>query len=202
MIIEDPSRDCLPGDIGFAFISGKVGFWVGVGQALLDDDCIFAHAYIIVRDPDDPTRMGAVEAMPGGAEYVPPDVLATRITNANGYARLPLTEEQREEISAESLALIGVPYSFLDYLSLALVEWKVPGYRLVAGFVASTDHMICSQLVTHALTRVGYFLFTTDQLLPQQVTPGALWWQAGSASKIDRPFWLPQFGTSYNARLM
>lgn len=161
-------RDLMPGDIGFAMIPGRVGAWVSIGQALLRDSCRWTHAFLVID------RGQAVEAMPAGARIVP---LEPRTGEHFAYLRLPLTEIQREAVATVGRSLEGTPYSFADYLALAALEWRLPGHRLLRGYVADSGHMICSQLVDHALCRGGYHLFD-DGRWSQDVTPGALFWQA------------------------
>lgn len=78
--------------------------------------------------------------------------------------------------------LVGVPYSFLDYLSLTLLHLGLPR-RLTARRVTDSGHMICSQLVDTVLCRAGYHLFD-DGRLPQDVTPGALFRRAGTLGEV------------------
>jgi len=152
-----------------------VGAGVALGQALLRDECWFTHTYLVARPGV------IVEAMPRGARS---GVLAgtDRIGPGFGYIRLPLTDEQRALVWPWALERIGTPYSFLDYLSLALLHLGLPR-RLVAGRVTSSGHMICSQLVDAALTDAGFHLFD-DGRLSQDVTPGALFRRAGALGEV------------------
>lgn len=119
-----------------------------------------------------------------------------RLGNGYAYVRLPLAPEQREEVSRLALSLIGTPYSFVDYLALALWEWRIPFVsRLVRGYVTRSSRMICSQLVDYVLCRVGFHLFA-DGRLPQDVTPGQLFRQAGA---VGRAVWWPEAGPAVSA---
>jgi len=151
--------ELLPGDVGFATIGGRLGTMVSVGQAIIGDGCRFTHAWIYVGDGD------VLEAMPEGARVRP---------YAPGHGpvyRLPLGG------LIETEHLIGTPYSFADYLALAL-HHRAPRARITAWvrrYVTDSGHMICSQLVDHMLCRAGYHVFD-DGRLPQDVTPGDLYY--------------------------
>jgi hypothetical protein len=167
--------DLQVGDVGFSTIGGRVGPWVAIGQAMLRDECWFTHTYIVVRP-------GVVlEAMPGGARQVTLSGL-DRCGGGHGWARLPLTFGQQDVIFSYGATLKGVPYSFLDYASLALLHLGLPR-RLTAGRVTSSGHMICSQLVDHVLTRAGVSVFD-DHRLSQDVTPGALFRRLGALGEV------------------
>jgi len=172
--------DLLPGDIGFTTIPGRVGAGVALGQALLRDECRFTHTWIVARTG--PGYAFGVEAMPHGARSVVQNEDEPRIGPGFGYVRLPLTDDQRSLVHPWVLERIGTPYSFLDYLSIGLLHLGLPR-RLVAGRVTSSRHMICSQLVDAALTDAGFHLFD-DGRLPQDVTPGALFWRAGALGEV------------------
>ena len=191
-VVRGP-EDLLPGDVGFYAIAGRVGGAVSLGQALLRDECRFTHAYPVVTDREFPARLGAVEAMPSGARYVNHTDLSARVGPGYGYIRLPLDDRQRAAVSEIALGLIGTPYSFMDYVALALWEyrWTRPiGGNTLRRYVGTSERMICSQLVDYALCAVGFHLFT-DGRLHQDVTPGQLWWQAGA---VGRAFWWPEHG--------
>jgi hypothetical protein len=188
--------DLRPGDIGFYTIAGRVGGAVSVGQALLRDACRFTHAFMVIAKeyPRIEEPMRCVEAMPAGARRAPLD---GRFGPGYGYVRLPLSPEQRDAITPVTLETVGRPYSFMDYLALAAWEWNVPGRTLVRRYVTSSQRMICSQLVDFVLCEVGFHLFT-DGRLPQDVTPGQLWWQAGA---VGRAFWWPEHGPARSVPL-
>lgn len=112
-----------------------------------------------------------LEAEPGGADIKP-------LTAYDGtpvcYVRPEgLTERQRTAICAAATAYVGVPYSFLDYLAIAAHRFHLPlpGLR---RYVASTGHMICSQLVDQSYQDAGVHLFA-DGRWPGYVTPMALY---------------------------
>jgi hypothetical protein len=166
--------DLQPGDIGFSTIGGRIGPWVAFGQAMLRDECWFTHTWIVAEKPGQ--GMLAVEAMPHGARgvYLRGE---DRCGPGVGWIRLPLTLQQRASVAEYALEAVGTPYSFLDYLALALRHVGVEG--LTRKRVTDSGHMICSQLVDHVLCQSGYHLFD-DGRLPQDVTPGALFRRAGA----------------------
>jgi hypothetical protein len=120
----------------------------------------YEHAFVFTGD-------GIVEAMPGGALYsrldkYPADTVA--------WLRCPPLDGSA--VAAAALTYVGVPYSFLDYVAIAAhrLRLPVPGLR---SYIASTGHMICSQLADSAALRGGWRLFT-DGRWDGYVTPGAL----------------------------
>ncbi len=151
-----------PGDFGLSTIGGFTGFWVGLGQYISGDGSRYSHAFIVL---DDETVM---EAMPGGAIITP----LSNYKNRSVYSNIELTNEQRVEIVKQARKLEGIPYSFLDYLALALAHFGIKAPRL-RKYIENKGHMICSQLVDFAYQKAGVHLFT-DGRLSQDVTPGDL----------------------------
>lgn len=169
-----------PGDLGFTRITGFTGWWVNLGQALTGDSNRFTHVFMVM---DDDT---IIEAMPGGARYRPLDrEYKTDVL----YARLPLTEAQRQLAVKTARDLMarpgGVRYSFFDYIYLALRHLGVPAFFLKRA-IQKFGHMICSQLVDYLLNGggtyhkgqwtpnpAGFRLFR-DGRMPMDVTPGDL----------------------------
>lgn len=156
----------LPGDIGLTQISGVTGRLIRFGQWINGDGFAdYEHAFLVL--PGD--RL--LEAEPGGArirqltEYDGSDVLYV--------CPKRLTEQQRGGICAAADRYVGVPYSFLDYAAIATHRFHlpVPGLR---RYVASTRHMICSQLVDQCYQDAGVHLFA-DGRWPGYVTPMALY---------------------------
>ncbi|MBC3841485.1 hypothetical protein GXW82_17935 [Streptacidiphilus sp. 4-A2] len=147
-------------------ISGDVGGLIRFGQWLNGDGFAnFEHAFISVGDGQ------LVEAQPGGARLAP-------LTEYDGRqaewstGRQALTGEQRAALVAAAHRYVGVPYSFLDYGSLALARLRLrPGF--VKRYVADTRHMICSQLVDQCYQDAGIHLFR-DGRIPGDVTPADL----------------------------
>lgn len=153
-----------PGDIGLTVIGGFTGFMVTLGQWFNGDLSGFSHAFVVL---DDETVM---EAEPGGAKITPLSHYSERPVR---YSRwFPLTRVERAAIVEQARALEGTPYSFADYLALALVRLGIRPKRLL-HYVASSNHMICSQLVDYVYCRAGVHLFS-DGRPSQDVTPGDL----------------------------
>jgi hypothetical protein len=155
-------KQIKPGDIGLTTIGGVLGFFVSLGQHLAGDSSKYTHAYIVL---DDETVLAA---QPGGARI---DKLSD-YKNKAVYLQRDLTDEQRATIVKEARALEGLPYSFLDYLALALARFGIKPQWL-KKYIANTGHMICSQLCDEVYRRAGIHLFNDDRL-PQEVTPGDL----------------------------
>ena len=156
-----------PGDLGFTRITGFTGWWVARGQSLIGDPSRFTHVFVVI---DDDT---VIEAMPNGARYAPLDLeYKTDVM----YARLPLTDEQRQQIVVEARRLMarpgGIKYSFTDYLALALKHWGINA-RLLRNYIKKSSRMICSQLADYLLAHAGFQLFD-DGRMSQDVTPGDL----------------------------
>lgn len=166
------TTELLPGDIGFAKIGGRVGQLVHLGQTILADGCRFTHAFMVLGGGR------IIEAMPAGARIITTGVglHPARTGPEWAYARLPLTPEQRTVIPDAARLYAGVPYSFADYAALAALHWRIPTPRLRA-YITSSRRMICSQLVDQVLSDVGYRMFD-DGRLPQDVTPGALFYRS------------------------
>jgi uncharacterized protein YycO len=152
-----------PGDYGLTNITGALGIAIGVGQALIGDGSRYEHAFICISDDE------IVEAMPSGARR---NSLSYYKDQPVVFSNLPLTNTQRTGIIDSATALIGTPYSFLDYLALAGKHHSIESKRL-NNYIANKGHMICSQLVDECYRRAGVHLFS-DGRLPQDVTPGDL----------------------------
>ncbi|MFJ3588607.1 hypothetical protein ACIQUY_04865 [Streptomyces sp. NPDC090231] len=155
----------LPGDFALTRIGGITGKLVAAGQALIGDAAPVQHAFVYIRE-----NM-IVQAMPGGAEIIALEDASPVVEWSTG--KIPLTDEQRFEICTQALVLHGTPYSYLDYASLGLAHFRVrPAW--VTDYIASTGHLICSQLVDEVYLRAGVHLFD-DGRSPGDVTPGDLW---------------------------
>ena len=160
-----------PGDIGLTTVRGTVGMDIGAGQMLFDrlmktrvPDSLawqYRHAFGLVDDGM------IVEAEPGGARHVP-----LHYDNVLWLHLSTLTDLERQLICAAALKYVGVPYSFLDYAALAAHGLHIPSPGL-RPFIASTGHMICSQLVDRAYMDAGIQLFA-DHRWPGDVIPAEL----------------------------
>lgn len=152
-----------PGDFGLTKIEGPMGWLVKLGQLLNGDASEFTHAFVVLEDGM------LIEAEPGGAKIQP---LSKYDGREVAYSRIPLTDEQRMHIVGEAVSRLATPYSFVDYLALALARLGIRP-KWLRNYVASSGHMICSQLVDFAYCRSGVHLFD-DGRLSQDVTPGDL----------------------------
>jgi hypothetical protein len=169
-----------PGTIGLSVIEGFGGKLINVGQALHGDPSGWTHAFVVVDD----NRV--LQAMPKGSEYGSLDFYLEP-GNAVFLPGWPAIEEwQAVRIPEVAESLLGVPYGFLDYLSLAFYGWgiKLP---LTRKRIVGKGQMICSQLVDEFFARLGIPLFS-DGRLPMDVTPGDLhiqWTKSLSLAAIE-----------------
>ncbi|MEU7039819.1 hypothetical protein AB0A77_02020 [Streptomyces varsoviensis] len=166
------------GDFALSKVSGIAGIGIRIGQWLNGDAAPVQHAYIYVGDGQ------IVQATPDGAELIPIEEATPPVRWSTG--RIPLSPTTRVVIASEARKLVGTPYSFLDYVSIALARFRIRP-RWVWRYVADTGHMICSQLVDEAYLRAGAQLFD-DGRIPGDVTPGDLWWllQEKCVTSTDR----------------
>jgi len=170
----------LPGDFALTRISGVTGALISAGQFLIGDGAPVQHAMIYVGDGM------IVQAMPGGAEMIPLDDASDPVIWSSQY--IPLTWGQRTRMMHEALALVGTPYSFADYASIALAHYRIrPTW--VREFVGDTGHMICSQLVDEVYRRAGIELFSDR--IAGDITPGDLWklLNTNRVAATDRQLW-------------
>lgn len=158
------------GDIGFVSISGGAGFFIRIAQFLNGNGFHnYQHAFVVVDQPsaEEPNSGYLVEAEPGGARRVPLDEYAG--TNVVYFSDPELTEGQRIDIAGIAQHMVGTPYSFLDYLAIALLRFHFPSL-LLRRYIASRKHLMCSQLVDWVYNAAGVKLFT-DGRLPGDVDP-------------------------------
>lgn len=155
-----------PGNIGLTRISGLTGLLVGLGQFIIRDASRYTHVFVVLDSNE------LIEAMPGGAKIESLDKYAGTTKHGSQkavYIDLGLTSEQTIRMVDEARKLVGTPYSFLDYLALALERFGVKSARL-EKYIADTGHMICSQLAVEAVERAGVDVFGEE--LSQKITPG------------------------------
>jgi hypothetical protein len=155
-----------PGTIGLSMIGGTVGKLINVGQALHGDPSGWTHAFVVVDETrvleaqQPVSRFGYLDfyMRPGNAIFLPgwPDVRH-------------ISPDKMLEIA---VGLQGIPYSYLDYASLAFHGWGID-LPMTRKRITDTGHMICSQLVDEFFRRLGVQLFD-DGRLPMDVTPGDL----------------------------
>jgi uncharacterized protein YycO len=159
-------RNPQPGDIGLTSIAGTVGTLIRIGQWLNGTGfATYEHAFLVL--PGD--RL--IEAMPGGARIVP---LAEYDQHQVLYvAPADLTYTERVMICEMAEQYEGIPYSFADYAAIAAHRLRLP-VPWLRTYVASTRHLICSQLVDQAYADAGVHLFD-DGRWPGYTTPGAIY---------------------------
>jgi uncharacterized protein YycO len=154
----------IAGDFGLVPIKGTTGFLIRVGQWLNGDGFKnYEHAFVYIGDDK------IVEAEPGGA----------RVADLSEYDgrsvlwstdKVQLTDEQRTAVVGAAQGFVGVPYSFLDYLLLALKRLHI-SVPILNKRVLESKHLICSQLVAEA-EAVGGILLTSKPAYT--VTPADL----------------------------
>lgn len=152
------------GDFGLTKVSGPAGALIRFGQYLYGNSSEFEHAFLILDNQE------VLEAEPGGAIITPLSNYIDRTDTV--FIKVPLTDEQRVKANLAGRGLKGTPYSFLDYLALAMLHFHIRP-KWLKDYVASDGHMICSQLVDEVELLVGYHMFD-DGRAPQEVTPGGL----------------------------
>jgi len=115
-----------------------------------------------------------VQAEPNGANLA-------HVSDYDGYETLwstgiiELTDMQRWAICHAAHSYVGTPYSWVDYAALAAHRLHLlPATRLLKNYVASSKHMICSQLVDQCEQDAGKQLFN-DNRWPGYVMPGSLY---------------------------
>ena len=142
----------------------------------------YQHAFIYIGGDGQ-----IIQAEPSGADYgqLTPHAKTMWSTGkiaigaAGTIGRLELSAEQRDKICDAARGYVGVPYSFLDYVALILHRLHIPAPWL-KRYIASTRHMICSQLVDQCYLDAGIHLFD-DGRWPGYVTPADL------AKLLDTP---------------
>ena len=154
----------LPGDIGLTKIGGLAGAFVNFGQWFVGDFAPVQHALVYVGEGM------VVQAMPSGAELIPLKDASPVVMWSTDL--ISLGDGEREVICREAKALVGTPYGFLDYLSIALERLGVRP-RWVLKRVISSKTLICSQLVVEAYLRAGVDLFPHE--FPGDQTPGDIY---------------------------
>lgn len=159
-----------PGDFGLVRIPGGVGWLIRAGQWVYSGTFRdLEHAFLYIGEGR------IIEAMPGGAQF---NLLSAydgrEIVWSTGKLH-DWTDEtaQRANIVETAHKYIGTPYSFLDYGAMAAHRLHVPAPGL-KRYIASTKHVLCSQLVDQCYADAGYQLFT-DGRWPGYVAPSSLY---------------------------
>jgi cell wall-associated NlpC family hydrolase len=159
------ATDPEPGDFAVVSVGGTPGRLIGLGERLNGAAAFseYQHAFIYVGNGQ------VVQAEPAGAAYAS---VSPHTKTLWSSGRIPLTASQRSAISRAARGYVGTPYSALDYLAIALHHWHLPIPHL-RGYIASTGHMICSQLVDRCYQDAGVQLFA-DERWNGYVTPADL----------------------------
>ena len=164
----DPSH-LIPASFFLRRIEGWTGRWVGATQAFVRGGSFYTHGGIILGEQ-------IIEAEPGGAEIKPASSLWDHtpvllcdapmqrwLATSNFPLLLGAKEEmewaKRTEICHKARYMEGVPYSFLDYVALAAVEFNWRSARWLVDRVEDSQHLICSALVDRAYCWADVHLF-------------------------------------------
>lgn len=175
-------EELFPGSFFMRRIGGWTGRWISGVQAFVRGGSNYTHAGLILDNGE------LIEAEPGGAKIksvhalydmdsesiMVSDAPVKRWLEGKTFTYLGEAEEvewtKRSEIALKARYLDKVPYSFLDYVALAMAEWKLPGWKLVRDRVEDSAHLICSALVDRAYSWADIHLFDDDRLAGD-VTP-------------------------------
>jgi hypothetical protein len=158
----------LPGDFVCVPMGGESGKLIRFGEWLNGSGFVnYEHAEVKV------TSNQTMGAYPGGAglRNIPAEQWQDGWLWSTGH--IPLTSAQRTKIIATAMSLQGTPYSAADYFAIAAHQLHLPGSPFLKGYIASSDHMICSQLVDYCYMKAGVHLFN-DGRWPGYVTPADL----------------------------
>ena len=153
-----------PADFACVSMGGEAGKLVALGERLNGDAFTqYQHAFVYMGD------RRIVEAEPGGARERPLQGYGSIVWSTG---KIPLTAAQRGLIVAAAAGYVGTPYSYTDYMALAMHRLHIP-FPWLKRYISSTHHMICSQLVDQCYADAGVHLFT-DGRWPGYVTPASL----------------------------
>lgn len=180
----DPEVFYPPASMFLTRIPGRTGWWVGTAQALLGMPSEWTHAGII--GPHGVTyeaaRGGVHEGHVNDLQGRPHIVCDAPVQEAVAAAGLPDVEARdeyernlREAVVFAARELLGTPYSFLDYVALALhhLAPKARITALVRKRVEDSKHLICSAYVDRVYDHAGIHLYD-DGRLSGDVTPSDL----------------------------
>lgn len=180
----DPEVFYPPGSFFLTRIQGRTGWWVGTAQALLGMPSRYTHAGIVGP------RGVTYEAAPGGVyeghvddlqgrEHIVSDAPVQLAVAAAGLPDAEARDEYERNLRAAVVfaarELLGTPYSFLDYVALALhhLAPKARITALVRKRVEDSKHLICSAYVDRVMDHAGIHLYD-DGRLSGDVTPSDL----------------------------
>lgn len=151
-----------PGDIGVVCIKGNVGLLIRIGQWLNGSGFKnYEHAFVYLGHDN------VVEGQPEGARL-------GKLSKYDSVLWLHCPAQFRLGVAKAALGFLGTPYSWADYFALAAVRLHLfPLNILLRRYVASSGHMICSQLADQAARKGGWHIFT-DGRPSEDVTPADL----------------------------
>lgn len=156
--------------MGLTLISGLVGDLIAGGQFLNGEGLTRnEHAFTLL-----PGNM-ILEAEPGGARIVPYHY-GSNVYWCKSICKLldrTVQGEFEKRLNDRANELKGIGYSGLDYGALILHRFGInpPGLK---AYIASTGHMICSQMNDELYLRLGAHVFD-DGRWPGYVTPASLY---------------------------
>lgn len=156
----------LPGDFVLAHIQDKAGYLITIAQILNGTGFSdYEHAALCIGDGR------AIEMAGKGIQEVSLDKYRG-VPHRWSTGLISLTEKERSEIVLAGRRYLAqkIGYSWLDYAALVLRRFHIPAPRL-KNYVASTGHMICSQLVAACYLDGGHPLYDH---WTGYVTPGDL----------------------------
>lgn len=142
------------GDFGVVRTKGFVAWMIRLATRSK-----YNHAFICLADGS------VVEAQPGGAIH---DPLGYTLGNAE-FSHIVLSPTQRAAICEAALLCVGVPYNWLDIVSIGLLQYGIKP-KFIRTRVEHSRNLICSQLVDFCYLLAGVHLFN-DGRLPMDVTP-------------------------------
>lgn len=154
-----------PGSFFVTPVTGWTGTLICVGEALAQTPSRYGHAGLITSEWGQTVEAAPRGAFSGYVSHYPQALVCDPI------ALLGVDEELRQVVVDDARALLGTPYSWLDYVALAALHLHLPS-TWIRQRVASRKNMICSQLVDAVYQRAGIQLFAGR--LPGDVMPADL----------------------------
>lgn len=184
-LLPPTAEELMPGSFFMRRINGWTGRWVSAAQAFIRGGSNYTHAGVILDNGE------LIEAEPGGAKIknvstlydfeksfgpiLVSDAPMQRWLDSRLFppvlgAREMAEWAKRSEIVVKARYAKCVQYSVLDYLAIAMAEFKLPGWEMVRDRVEDSQHMICSALVDRVYCWADVILFD-DNRLAGDVTP-------------------------------
>jgi hypothetical protein len=161
-----------PGLIGLVPVSGELGKLIHMAQWLN------SHPRRQWLAPERYPRLEHAFTCLGDGTLIEAEMTGARIRPVSEYKLADiywchgiystLESGQGEKVATAARRFEGTPYSFTDYTALLLRRLRIPAPKL-RTYIASTHHLICSQLCDTAHALAGRTLF--DGRWPGYVTP-------------------------------